>query len=253
MRAPLLARLVGFCLVALLGAAAGCVDSSDLSAPPDLTGAPGSPGSPFCSEDRDCVPAGATCCGCPTFAVTRTDPVARACLNVGCPASECAEGVIARCNEDARCELACEPRSCPATGASCAYGFAVSMNGCLTCECAVPAAGGCSTSTDCTRTRADCCGCLRGGKDTAVLLADKAAKDASLGCPETPLCPDLDTCSTAEEPTCIQGRCELISPALPVGACGRTDLPACPADTECIVNLSDQANMHGVGVCGTLP
>src|SRR5262249_46576614 len=158
--------------------------------------------------DRDCVPAGSTCCGCPTFAVTRTDPVARACLSVGCPMQECAEGITARCNEDSRCELACEPLACPATGASCAYGFAKAMNGCLTCECAVPAPGGCSTSADCTRTRADCCGCVRGGKDRAVLLGEKAAKDAELGCSDMPVCPERNTCSTAEEPTCIQGRCE---------------------------------------------
>jgi antistasin family protein len=249
--ARLICRLACLGLVAV-GAPAGCVGSIDATVGADDNNPQGAPGSPFCSEDVDCVLAGPTCCGCPTFAVTKSDPVARACSNVECPLSECAESVIARCNEDQRCELACAPRACDPAGAPCAYGFAADTNGCLTCECAVPAAGGCSTSTDCTRTRADCCGCLQGGRDTAVLAAARAGYDAALACPSMPLCPGINTCTT-DEPTCVQGRCELLSPTLPVGACGRSDLPPCPAGTQCIVNVSDQANMHGVGVCGTLP
>jgi hypothetical protein len=116
----------------------------------------------------------------------------------------------------------------------------------------VPPAGGCTADTDCARTRADCCGCQRGGFDTAVLAANRATFDASLMCSAQPFCPGVDTC-TADVPTCVAGRCALVSPTLPAGACGRPDLPACPAGEVCIANASDQANMHGVGVCGRAP
>jgi hypothetical protein len=247
-RSPLLlAHLACIGLLAALAAPAACVGSVDRAESLNDDGDAGAASDALCRVDTDCVPAGPKCCGCPTFAVPRTDPVARACSNVGCPMSECAENVIARCSEG-RCELACAPRACELTGPSCAYGFAADLNGCLTCECAVPVADGCTASADCAQTRADCCGCQEGGSDTAVLSRDKAAYDAMLMCPPTPACPGLDTC-TADVPTCVQGRCELVSPALPVGACGRSDLPPCPAGTECMVNVSDQANMHGVGVC----
>ena len=36
---------------------------------------------------------------------------------------------------------------------------------------------------------------------------------------------------------------------LPDNACGRADLPACPEGEACYVNASDQATMHGVGIC----
>lgn len=248
MRAPLLASL---CLVAVLGALAGCVTATDSLAGPDDKNPAAAPGSPFCRDDLDCVLAGPTCCSCPTFAVTRSDPVARACTNVACPLSECAANVVARCNEASRCELACAPRACEAT-ASCAYGLAADANGCLSCECAVPEPGGCSVNADCTRTRADCCGCQQGGFDIAVLAGERAGYDANLGCEPSPVCPGIDTCTT-DEPACVQGRCELVSPSLPIGACGRADLPPCPAGTQCLVNVSDQANMHGVGICGEPP
>jgi hypothetical protein len=238
-------------LIAVVAVPAACVGAIDAS---EGIGDPPNPsvGVPSCVVDEDCVPAGPTCCECPTFAVPSSDPVARACSNVDCPMSECAENVVARCNEEQRCELACAPRACEATGPACAYGFAVDLKGCLTCECAVPAPGGCTADTDCARTRADCCGCKQGGFDTAVLAADQTTYDAGLMCSASPACPGIDTC-TADEPTCVQGQCELVSPELPVGACGRADLPPCPAGTQCLVNVSDQANMHGVGVCGPPP
>jgi hypothetical protein len=241
-------------LISLLAlvALAACVDATKYDAGGgDDTGNPSqAPGS--CSIDADCVAAGATCCGCPTYAVPSTDPVARACADVDCPSSECAENVVAKCSKGGRCELACAPRACEQPSATCAYGFAADANGCLTCECAVPAAGGCTADAQCTRTRADCCGCQRGGFDTAVLVSDQMRFDDGLECTEVPACPDINTCTT-DKPTCVQGRCDLVSPELPVGACGRADLPACPAGTVCVVNASDQANMHGVGVCGEPP
>jgi hypothetical protein len=239
-------------LAIALAAPAACVGT--IESDPDLGGAdPNQAGSPgLCSIDADCVLAAPTCCACPTFAVPIVDPVARACANVDCPLSECAENVIARCGEDRRCELACAPRACDPSGGSCAYGFAADAAGCLTCECAAPQPGGCTASTDCTRTREDCCGCQRGGFDTAVLVTEKTSHDAMLACPTQPACPEINTCTT-DVPTCVQGRCELVSPSLPPGACGRADLPACPDGLQCLVNVNDQANMHGVGVCGEPP
>jgi hypothetical protein len=246
-----------FCLAAAAAIAAAVVALGACSEPLDNTLVPddnqnASANGPSCLEDSDCVPAGPTCCSCPTYAVSTVDPVARACANVDCPVSECAENVIARCSERHRCELACAPRACEAAGAACPYGFAADANGCLTCECATPEPGGCTVDADCTRTRADCCGCLKGGFDTAVLVTERAGHDAMLMCSPTPACPGLSTC-TSDVPTCVQGSCALVSPSLPAGACGRADLPACPAGTECLVNVNDQADMHGVGVCGTLP
>lgn len=244
-------RLAWLAFVLAIASALACVGSvASFDEVPDDGSSSGAPG--LCFVDEDCVPAGPTCCECPTFAVPRGDPVARACSNVSgpqCPPPECTENVIARCNADQRCELACAPRACEANGPACAYGFATDMNGCLTCECAVPAPGGCTADTDCARTREDCCGCKQGGFDTAVLAAERASHDAMLMCPPAPVCPGIDTC-TSDEPTCVQGRCELVSPDLPAGACGRADLPPCPEGTKCLVNVSDQANMHGVGICG---
>lgn len=247
---PLLACLLRLAAVAVLAAAGACSEPLEASFVPDNYD--DSPDGPSCWEDSHCVPAGPTCCGCPTFAVSIADPVARACANVNCPASECAESFVARCNEDQQCELACAPRACGAVGVACQYGFATDANGCLTCECATPAPNGCAVDADCTRTRADCCGCQLGGFDTAVLVTERASLEAKLDCKSTPACPNINTC-TADVPTCVQGRCALVSPALPAGACGRADLPACPAGTECLVNVNDQANMHGVGVCGAPP
>lgn len=250
-RSPLVLATV-LALFAAFAASAACVSSIESSPDPydDFPDGAGAPAQ-ACGRDDDCVPAAPTCCECPTFAVPRTSPVVRACSNVPCPMAECAMDVVARCNEG-RCELACAPRACEAMGATCAYGFATDANGCLTCECAVPEPGGCTSDTQCTRTRADCCGCQQGGFDTAVLAAERTKFDAMLMCPASPVCPGLDTC-TADEPTCVQGRCELVSPELPAGACGRADLPPCPAGTQCLVNVSDPANMHGVGVCGPPP
>jgi hypothetical protein len=206
----------------------------------------------LCFVDDDCVPAGATCCECPTFAVTRRDPISRACSNVECPKDGCAENVTARCNGDNRCELVCKPLACAQGGPPCQYGYAIAENGCLTCECAVPLVNGCAGDADCVQTRADCCGCQQGGKDTAVLASEKAAFDASLMCAPEPACPGINVC-TFDEPTCVQGRCDLVSRDLPAGACGRADLPQCAPGEVCLVNVSDQANMHGVGVCGAPP
>jgi len=231
--------------------AAGCFQSSaetaglggnddrDPSAPEGLGG---------CVLDSDCVLAASTCCGCPTFAVPLGDPLVEACGEVDCPAlpPSCAM-VEPRCDQGA-CTLACMPQACEA---SCEHGYALDTNGCLSCTCAPPpAADGCTRDSECVQTRADCCGCAQGGDDTAVLATVQASHDAMLGCSTAPQCPGVNTCDASERPLCVQGRCELLGD-LPAGACGRPDLPACPAGTTCTVNASDQANMHGVGVCAT--
>lgn len=241
------ARLAVIGVLATAAACIGSVDSLENAGDnPNST-----PGAPACGVDADCVAAGPTCCACPTFALTIYDPVARACAAVKpeCGPSDCTDNVVARCSEG-RCELACKPLSCGA--ASCPYGFVADMNGCLTCECAAPPPGGCAADGDCVQTRADCCGCARGGLDTAVLASERSQFDANLNCSASPACPGVSTCTT-DEPTCVQGRCVLASRDLPAGACGRSDLPPCASGLACIVNASDQANMHGVGVCGEPP
>ena len=68
--------------------------------------------------------------------------------------------------------------------------------------------------------------------------------------PASPQCPAIDACEPGAAPACVQGRCELVTAAgLPPDACGRPDLPACPAGTVCTVNASDPGNVQGVGVC----
>ncbi len=199
-----------------------------------------------CRADSDCATAAATCCDCPAFAVSVDDPAHRACTGVTCPSpSACPDNVRAACDQG-QCVLACVAMACPT---ACAGGYQVDATGCASCACAAPVGDGCTTDRDCVQTRADCCGCDQGGADTAVLARDRAAFDASLGCPAQPACPSVDVCAPGAAPMCIQGRCELVAGDLPAGACGRPDLPACPGGTVCTVNTSDLANQYGVGVC----
>lgn len=200
-----------------------------------------------CLEDTDCATAAATCCECAAFAVNVNDPAHRACDGVTCPGREsCADNVRAAC-DFGECVLACVEMECTE---SCAGGYAIDPTGCLSCACAMPEPGGCTLDTDCVQTRADCCGCAQGGEDTAVLASSRAGFDADLGCPASPACPSVNVCEMGATPQCIQGGCELAVGGLPAGACGRPDLPACPGGEICRVNTGDQANRHGVGVCG---
>jgi hypothetical protein len=146
-----------------------------------------------------------------------------------------------------RCVLACVAMECRS---SCLFGFAADASGCLTCDCAQPDLHACLSDGDCVRVRADCCGCERGGQDTAVLAEDAAEHDADLHCPAAPQCPKVNTC-TDEAPTCVFGRCVLTEPtALPPDACGRFDLRPCPAGQDCVVNGPDtRINEQGLGLC----
>lgn len=234
-------------LVLLAIALAGCPSSADepLGAPGDRDNYGSAPLG--CAIDDDCVPAAATCCDCPAFAAHVDEPATRACTGVVCPTTTCADNVRAAC-DDGTCVLACISMACPT---ACANGYQMDATGCLSCACAAPASDGCSVDTDCVETRADCCGCASGGENTAVLATEQAAFDAALGCTASPVCPGVDVCDAGAVPTCVQGRCELLATgALPPQACGRPDLPPCPAGTVCTVNVDPTATQQGVGVCG---
>lgn len=228
--------------------AGGCrTDHETLAGVPDEMMPGGGAGLSSCVIDDDCATAAATCCECPTFAVGLGDPSSRACDGVTCdPQDTCPNNVRAAC-EDSQCVLACVELAC---ATECPDGYAIDpMTGCLSCTCAAPALAGCAVDGDCVQTRADCCGCAAGGADIAVLATDRAAYDAGLMCPAAPLCPAVDVCEPEAAPRCIQGRCELTTGSLPAGACGRPDLPDCPAGTVCTVNANDLANEYGVGLC----
>ena len=141
--------------------------------------------------------------------------------------------------------LACKPVTC---AMSCADGYVIDASGCEECACAAPSGGQCAGDGDCVRVRADCCGCAGGGQDTAVAASDAAAYDAQLMCPANPSCSGVDSCPPDESPACVQGACQLVKP-LPAGACGRSDLPACPAGQVCTLNVDDGATERGLGVC----
>lgn len=224
---------------------AGCLQRSE---PPAQTE---SGGSAECAADHDCAGAGDRCCDCPAFAVPITDASYRACSGVSCPDMHCPHNVRAACDRG-RCVLACVAMECRQ---SCAFGFAADASGCLTCQCAAPPSGGCVAASDCVQVRSDCCGCKRGGRDTAVLRDDADAFDAALGCPAAPQCPSREVCEPAVAPQCVQGKCVLAADdGLPSAACGRRDLDACGAAEVCVVNGPDaRVNEQGLGLCMSAP
>jgi hypothetical protein len=194
-----------------------------------------------CQRDADCALAAAKCCDCPTFAVPLADPAHAACETVSCPVSTCPANAKAVC-ESGSCTLACAPLAC---AQACPDGYAIDPTGCLECACATPPAEpACRVDGDCVRTRADCCGCTRGGEDTAVPASDQAAFDGSLGCSADPACPGGDTCAIGTEARCIEGACELAMPT-PANACTGT----CPAGQQCVINADASATTQGLGVC----
>jgi hypothetical protein len=204
-----------------------------------------------CFVASDCAPAGPKCCDCPTHAVPVDDPAQRACSDVDCPTPSCGSPMEAACN-GGQCELVCSAVACTAN-VSCPGGFATDGNGCLTCECSVLTSTECGADTDCARVPDDCCGCDLGGDDTAIPAGQVAAHMASLMCPENPSCPGVSTCAPDLAARCVAGQCTLVSGPLPANACGRPDLPACPANEVCTVNADAQATMQGVGVCRPVP
>lgn len=204
---------------------------------------------PNCAVDTDCVVAGPRCCDCPTHAVPDDDPAQLACQDVDCGPMSCGSPTQAACKNN-YCTLVCSPVACDPS-ITCDAGFATDENGCLTCTCAGAAdvGGECTTDNQCSRVRADCCGCDNGGYDTAVPTSQAASFDNSLYCPANPTCPGGNVCAADLAARCVQGTCSLVAGPLPGNACGRAGLPACATGEQCYVNASDQATMHGVGVC----
>jgi len=199
---------------------------------------------PECATANDCAFEAAKCCDCPTYAAPKSDPAANACAGVMCPVTTCPQNIALACNAG-RCELACAPMECTL---SCADGFVVDANGCLSCECAQVTTRACVADSDCAEAPADCCGCAKGGRDTAVPASQLPDYLASLACPTNPSCPGNDTCDPSDGPACVQGACDLVVPA-PAAACGRADLPACASGDHCVVNADSSATAHGLGVC----
>lgn len=225
-------------MTACLALWAGCVFASN-----ELAGdqAPDDDvrGNDACFEDSDCMLAGPSCCECPTFAVSNDSGWGDACEQVDCETPTACPALVARC-DDGVCAAACAPTTCNLT---CPTGFAVDAAGCTTCECASgPAQPQCQVDSDCLRTRADCCGCDRGGTDTAVPANMLDAFVDSLGCTGNESCPGVSTCNPGETPRCMSGQCVLAAGGTtppPSDECGRPDLPPCPTGTVCVINSKD--------------
>ncbi|MDQ3340673.1 MAG: hypothetical protein M4D80_36405 [Myxococcota bacterium] len=237
-----------FLLMSLLVLLAGCPQgtTADAAGGDDNGNEPDPTTQAFCIDDMDCELARRTCCECPTFALAAGDPKLDACSGVMCPPPQNTCSKIHAVCENNQCAVACEPT---VVTRECANGFATDAAGCLIDACAAATTPTCTKDNDCVETRADCCGCARGGNDTAVPAAQRASFDASLGCSGSESCPEVDTCVAGETPQCAQGKCKLIAGGLPADACGRPDLASCTNGTVCTVNANDPANKHGVGVC----
>jgi hypothetical protein len=226
--------------------ALGGDDSGDPGAPP--------PGAE-CATADDCALASTTCCGCGEYGIS-ADSRGDACDEVECPppSDEAACPALVAACVDGVCTAACAPVVCEL---SCTNGFAADDYGCLTCACAeAPPStdSACVEDVDCVQVAADCCGCARGGADTAVAASDADAFSESLMCPDHPACPEVDVCDPSVAPRCRGGRCVLEGdPDDGAGEaaqpCGRPDLPTCPEGTVCVLNADPEASMDGVGSC----
>lgn len=244
-----------FLAVAALAALAGCFTAYEGTAADDGLGAPVQ-----CEVAADCVLAGPSCCDCPSYATPASSGWLETCANVDCtpPTDGTCAPLTAEC-QAGTCVAVCAPTTCDT---ACPTGYAPDASGCLTCACAPTSApAACLLDTDCVQVPADCCGCARGGADTAVPAAEADTHVMNLGCPANPgevPCPEVTTCAADVGPRCILGQCvlgdsSLGPPPLPPGACGRADLPACPAGQACVINQDPAGNPLGVGVCTPVP
>jgi len=230
--------------------------------------APPYAGAAECEVAEDCVAAGSSCCECPTFALPESSGWGRSCEDVGCSVPEDCPATEVAC-EGGSCVLRCQPIQCDTV---CESGFEADEMGCLICpssptECngmVPPPGSSCDADSDCVQVPADCCGCARGGVDTAVPAAEVDSFLGGFGCDPEPDCPDVDVCDASLVPRCIGGSCQLASPPAdegedagpavdPSGAvyCGTTDYPPCVDGLVCCLNdpANDDANSAGVGVC----
>jgi len=213
-----------------------------------------------CVIDADCVPAGSSCCGCPSFAVPAASGWDSACEEVDCGGFDDSACPLTKAScEAGACALQCAPVACDRV---CPEAFARDEFGCLVCgACAEPSdpdADACIEDADCVRIRADCCGCAEGGEDTAIPASDAEAHDAALACDDAPSCPGVNTCDEDLTPRCMQGHCALVTgdagfddPSDARRQCGTSELPLCPVGEICMLNdpAADTASARGVGVC----
>lgn len=219
---------------------------------------PAPPAADGCAVDSDCRLAATGCCECPSYAVSVLDRADDACAEIPCDEDGTCPQVAAVCQAGA-CVMQCEPVSCEL---SCAGGFAIDEAGCLVCWCAPEPPPGdrqCAAAEDCARVPADCCGCARGGHDTAVPADDAQAHIDGLACPADPACPEVDACEEGMQAGCIAGMCTLLGTGftdLPGGPtsdqwCGSPELAPCPGGTECVLNVAEanDASLAGVGIC----
>jgi hypothetical protein len=252
--------------VVLLAFAAGCTSASGENLAADDGrddddsgsggGGAGSPEVAECEVAADCVPAGSTCCDCPTFAVPGASGYEEACSEVACDPEPTGCSATEPACSGGRCELVCSPI---ATDLVCDEGFARDDFGCLLDLCADPGASTaeCDGDEDCVRVPADCCGCELGGAETAVPAGTEDEYHDSLDCPVDPSCPGVDVCDAGSVPRCIAGSCQLAAPPADDGdtgpsvLCGTADTAPCPDGQVCVLNDPDagDATQVGAGSC----
>jgi hypothetical protein len=224
-----------------------------------------------CSFPDECVAVSSTCCGCPDFAARADSDYAAACDDVECEEPVDCPKVVPDC-VDSLCALVCEPI---VATRMCEHGFARDSRGCLQNLCRTDPPDpvfACEGDADCTQVSADCCGCERGGADTAVNVGQVDAYRESLACRGDPECPGLDVCDVSQEPRCLAGGCTLApsddgggtddgsgdgdgdggdGPPEADTLCGAPEFPPCPTGQVCVLNYQDaeDATRIGVGTC----
>lgn len=249
-------------------------EDGDGDSPPGEGGAPPQEVESPCDEASDCVPVSSTCCGCPSFAVAADGRYAEACQQVDCENEDVEVDcpmVETACIES-QCQLICRAVTTPRV---CATGFERDEFGCLidVCRTEPPRSEfACDGDADCTQVQADCCGCERGGADTAVATAFVDEFIESLDCSSSPRCPDVNVCTAEFVPRCIAQACTLGppdggggsddgddgnddgdggSPEEPGSLCGFPGRATCPPGQVCVLNHPDagDATRVGVGTC----
>lgn len=258
-----MSRLLPVLVALALGACTSTGDGASEDVADPGAGAGGADLDAVCLVDGDCVAAASTCCECPTFAVAAGAGYHDACEEVECEPAQGCPALEAAC-EVGQCALRCAP---VVTETLCDVGFSRDAAGCLVDECALPpsAPPACERDADCVQVAADCCGCERGGEDTAVAADQVAAHEAALDCPDEPACPGVNVCSPGAAPRCLRGQCVLADegetdegPGPDGGAgpdhadlCGTDDFGACPAGEVCVLNAADapEAASLDVGAC----
>jgi hypothetical protein len=202
-----------------------------------------------CFADTECVLAGPSCCECPTFALRADSGWQDACEQVDCPPPADCPALVATCDSlGGSCVATCAPVQCDL---ECRNGFAVDDAGCTVCACgAGPLTPECDDDTDCVQVPADCCGCERGGADTAVPQSIANTHVQDLMCTGKEACPGVSTCDASAAPRCDDGVCTLTSSGVTPpddGECGRPDQPPCPDGLVCVINVADAE--AGTGRC----